>query len=114
MASAMHKMAVYLGLVEDDHRYEDGYDSYEEEYQEYDESAEPEAVGDRLSARSARVEFTSEGQPSSGRGLTATGQAADRLYHGVSHAVAAQGAGRQHVVLLRQAARRAIRPARWG
>ena len=75
MASAMHKMAVYLGLV--DHRYDDGYDSYEEEYQEYDESAEPEPVGDRLSARSARVEFTSEDQPSSGRGLTATAQAAD-------------------------------------
>jgi cell division inhibitor SepF len=77
MASAMHKMAVYLGLVEDDHRYDDGYDSYEEEYQEYDETAEPEPVGDRLSARSARVEFTSEDQPSSGRGLTATAQAAD-------------------------------------
>src|ERR1017187_5884359 len=74
MASAMHKMAVYLGLVEDDHRYDDGYDSYEEEYHE---SAEPEAVGDRPSARSARVEFTSEGEPSSSRGLTATAQAAD-------------------------------------
>ena len=32
MAGAMHKMAVYLGLVEDDRRYDDGYDSYEEEY----------------------------------------------------------------------------------
>jgi cell division inhibitor SepF len=30
MAGAMHKMAVYLGLVEDDRRYEDGFDSYEE------------------------------------------------------------------------------------
>jgi cell division inhibitor SepF len=30
MAGAMHKMAVYLGLVEDDRRYDDGYDSYEE------------------------------------------------------------------------------------
>jgi cell division inhibitor SepF len=37
MASAMRKMAVYLGLVEDDHRYQDKYDSYEE-YDEYDES----------------------------------------------------------------------------
>jgi len=26
MASAMRKMAVYLGLVEDDHRYDDRYD----------------------------------------------------------------------------------------
>jgi cell division inhibitor SepF len=34
MASAMRKMAVYLGLVEDDHRYPDKYDSYEE-YDEY-------------------------------------------------------------------------------
>jgi cell division inhibitor SepF len=36
MASAMRKMAVYLGLVEDDHRYQDKYDSYAE-YEEYDE-----------------------------------------------------------------------------
>ncbi|HEY7145219.1 MAG TPA: cell division protein SepF [Streptosporangiaceae bacterium] len=37
MASAMRKMAVYLGLVEDDHRYEDQYqDEYSaEEYEEY-------------------------------------------------------------------------------
>ena len=39
MASAMHKMAVYLGLVEDDRRYDDGYDSYEE-YTEYEEQPE--------------------------------------------------------------------------
>jgi cell division inhibitor SepF len=38
MASAMRKMAVYLGLVEDDHRYQDKYDSYGE-YDDYDESA---------------------------------------------------------------------------
>jgi len=36
MASAMRKMAVYLGLVEDDHRYEDQYqDEYGDEYDEY-------------------------------------------------------------------------------
>jgi cell division inhibitor SepF len=35
MASAMRKMAVYLGLVEDDHRYQDKYDSYGE-YEDYD------------------------------------------------------------------------------
>ena len=34
--SAMRKMAVYLGLVEDDHRYQDKYDSYGE-YEDYDE-----------------------------------------------------------------------------
>ncbi len=50
MASAMRKMAVYLGLVEDDHRYDDHYqDEYgAEEYEEYgaefidtDDSREP-------------------------------------------------------------------------
>jgi cell division inhibitor SepF len=36
MASAMRKMAVYLGLVEDDHRYDDQYqDEYGDEYEEY-------------------------------------------------------------------------------
>ena len=39
MASAMRKMAVYLGLVEDDRRYQDKYDSYDE-YDEYDEPAD--------------------------------------------------------------------------
>jgi cell division inhibitor SepF len=44
MASAMRKMAVYLGLVEDDRRYQDSYDAYGE-YEEYDEQAdEMEAV----------------------------------------------------------------------
>ena len=39
MASAMRKMAVYLGLVEDDHRYDDHYsDDYgSDEYDEYGE-----------------------------------------------------------------------------
>jgi len=40
MAGAMHKMAVYLGLVEEDRRYDDGYDSYEEEYTGYEEQEE--------------------------------------------------------------------------
>jgi cell division inhibitor SepF len=44
MASAMRKMAVYLGLVEDDHRYQDKYDSYGE-YEEYDDQADrPEQI----------------------------------------------------------------------
>ena len=44
MASAMRKMAVYLGLVEDDHRYQDQYDSYDEydEYTDHDGSLEAE------------------------------------------------------------------------
>ena len=40
MASAMRKMAVYLGLVEDDRRYQDSYDDDYGEYDEYDEQAE--------------------------------------------------------------------------
>jgi cell division inhibitor SepF len=36
MASAMRKMAVYLGLVEDDHRYDDQYqDEFGDGYEEY-------------------------------------------------------------------------------
>jgi cell division inhibitor SepF len=50
MASAMRKMAVYLGLVEDDHRYQDKYDSYEE-YDDYDEPA------DVAESPSARVDY---------------------------------------------------------
>ena len=38
MPNAMRKMAVYLGLVEDDHRYQEKYDSYGE-YEEYDDTA---------------------------------------------------------------------------
>jgi cell division inhibitor SepF len=38
MASAMRKMAVYLGLVEDDRRYQETYDEYEE-YDQYEEQA---------------------------------------------------------------------------
>jgi cell division inhibitor SepF len=39
MASAMRKMAVYLGLVEDERRYQDSYDAYGE-YDEYEEQEE--------------------------------------------------------------------------
>jgi len=47
MAGAIHKMAVYLGLVEDDVAYDDGYDSYEEEYDpsyEEEDGAEPDVA----------------------------------------------------------------------
>jgi cell division inhibitor SepF len=37
MAGAIHKMAVYLGLVEDEVAYEDGYDSFEEDYAAYED-----------------------------------------------------------------------------
>ncbi len=44
MAGAIHKMAVYLGLVEDEVAFDDGYDSYEEEYEssyEDEDGAQP-------------------------------------------------------------------------
>jgi cell division inhibitor SepF len=54
MASAMRKMAVYLGLVEDDHRYDDAYaDEYGEgedysdyitEYSDHSEMLQPQAA----------------------------------------------------------------------
>jgi cell division inhibitor SepF len=50
MASAMRKMAVYLGLVEEDRRYQDKYDSYEE-YDEYEEPA------DEVEPVQARVDY---------------------------------------------------------
>jgi cell division inhibitor SepF len=50
MASAMRKMAVYLGLVEDDRRYQDKYDSYED-YDDYDEPA------DVVESPPARVDY---------------------------------------------------------
>ncbi len=55
MASAMRKMAVYLGLVEDDNRYQDKYDSYGE-YEDYDE---PERIAppDEVDARAGRDDY---------------------------------------------------------
>jgi cell division inhibitor SepF len=48
MASAMRKMAVYLGLVEDDHRYDGDYGSDEyDEYDEYDDQGDALDPGDR-------------------------------------------------------------------
>ena len=56
MASAMRKMAVYLGLVEDDHRYQDKYDSYGE-YEDYDDQADrPEQI-DEPDVRGAREDY---------------------------------------------------------
>ena len=55
MASAMRKMAVYLGLVEDDHRYQDKYDSYGE-YEDYDDQAEPAEPADEPDPRGVKRE----------------------------------------------------------
>jgi cell division inhibitor SepF len=50
MASAMRKMAVYLGLVEDERRYQDSYDAYGD-YEEYDEPA------DEMEAAPVRADY---------------------------------------------------------
>jgi cell division inhibitor SepF len=53
MAGAIHKMAVYLGLVEDDVSYDDEYDSYEEEYDpsyEDEDGTQPESAQGQVPA----------------------------------------------------------------
>lgn len=63
MAGTMHKMAVYLGLVEDDPQYDEGYDPYEEYDDEYGEQAEPaEPEADHTVPR-ARGEFLMDPAP---------------------------------------------------
>ncbi|MGH3257783.1 MAG: cell division protein SepF [Streptosporangiaceae bacterium] len=54
--SAMRKMAVYLGLVEDDNRYQDKYDSYGE-YEEYDEPDRV-PVPDEADIRASRDDYS--------------------------------------------------------
>jgi cell division inhibitor SepF len=56
MASAMRKMAVYLGLVEDDHRYQEKYDSYGE-YEEYEEQIEVAEVPEEADARLSQPDY---------------------------------------------------------
>jgi cell division inhibitor SepF len=78
MAGTMHKMAVYLGLVEDDPRYEDGYDSYEE-YDEYGEPIDQSGAEPELTAppRGGRSELADTPLASSRTTATATAQATD-------------------------------------
>jgi cell division inhibitor SepF len=54
MAGAIHKMAVYLGLVEDEVAYEDGYDSLEEDYAGYEDEENGAANAARQQAVVAR------------------------------------------------------------
>jgi cell division inhibitor SepF len=79
MAGTMHKMAVYLGLVEDDPRYDDGYDSYEE-YDEYGEPTDQSEAEPELAAPSrgnGRSEFADTSLSSSHTTATATAHATD-------------------------------------
>ena len=56
MASAVRKMAVYLGLVEDEHRYQDKYESYGE-YEEYEEEVDRPEVADETDIRASRDDY---------------------------------------------------------
>ena len=56
MASAMRKMAVYLGLVEDDHRFQDKYDSYGE-YEDYDDQADRPEQAEEPDVRGGRDDY---------------------------------------------------------
>jgi cell division inhibitor SepF len=71
MASAMRKMAVYLGLVEDDQRYEDAYpDEYVDvdDYAEYvADYADPGDPGDQASSRDARPGYADRGSEGASR-----------------------------------------------
>jgi cell division inhibitor SepF len=63
MAGAIHKMAVYLGLVEDDRHYDDAYEGYEDDYPEYPEEADPGADGQLPPARPGHAtEFAADGR----------------------------------------------------
>ena len=61
MASAMRKMAVYLGLVEDDHRYQDKYDTYGE-YEDYDDQADRAEPADEPDPRGVRRDGEAGGE----------------------------------------------------
>ena len=64
MASAMRKMAVYLGLVEDDHRYDD---AYTDEYDDGDDYGDyVTEYADRADARDAGYGTESDGRARSG------------------------------------------------
>ena len=56
MASAMRKMAVYLGLVEDDRRYAENYEAYDE-YDDYDEPADAVEPAAPARPRPARADY---------------------------------------------------------
>ena len=60
MASAIHKMAVYLGLVEDEVAYEDGYDSFEEDYAGFEDDEGAGADSARQPVPQARNGYDAE------------------------------------------------------
>jgi cell division inhibitor SepF len=68
MAGAIHKMAVYLGLVEDDRHYDDGYEGYEDDYSEYSDEADSRAEGPLPQPRAGQpTEFAADGRVAAAR-----------------------------------------------
>ncbi|HYK33365.1 MAG TPA: cell division protein SepF [Streptosporangiaceae bacterium] len=63
MASAMRKMAVYLGLVEDDHRYDDPYPADYSDAEDYADYV---------------TEYTDHGEPAEGQPVYASDNGSDR------------------------------------
>ncbi len=78
MASAMRKMAVYLGLVEDDHRYDEHYseDYGSDEYDEYGDQDDLLESGDQQEIHAGRGDLGLEnGRPAQERPAGTAAQA---------------------------------------
>jgi cell division inhibitor SepF len=60
MAGAIHKMAVYLGLVEDEVAYEDGFESVEEDFNGYEGEEAGEAQAARSPVPAARAAYVAD------------------------------------------------------
>ena len=63
MAGAIHKMAVYLGLVEDEVAYEDGYDPLEEDYAAYEDEEGAGSQAGRPPGSPARAAYDADADP---------------------------------------------------
>jgi cell division inhibitor SepF len=70
MAGAIHKMAVYLGLVEDEVAYEDGFESVEEDFDGYEDEEAGGAQAARSPVPAARAAYVADAE------LTENGHAA--------------------------------------
>jgi cell division inhibitor SepF len=70
MAGAIHKMAVYLGLVEDEVAYEDGFESVEEDFDGYEDEEAGGVQAARSPVPAARAAYVADAE------LTENGHAA--------------------------------------
>src|SRR5215471_166200 len=62
MAGAIHKMAVYLGLVEDEVAYEDGFESVEEDFNGYEDEEAGGAQAVRSPVPAARAAYVADAE----------------------------------------------------